>query len=63
MWFLFQYVLSYMAKNIPKQLDYLLLQSKTKVFSLFKFKVKFDNDEVIGVWIQRTHLKTLTCQR
>ena len=48
---LLQDVLIYTANNITEQPDYPLIQSMVRFFSLFKVKVQFDNDEVIGAWI------------
>ena len=51
LWFLFQYVLSFTAKNIQEYSDFLLFKSMLKVFYLFIFQFQFYNDEVTECFI------------
>ena len=52
-----------MAKNATEQPDYQPLKSIRKVFSLFKFRFKFDHKEVTDVSIQfNPYNKTVTYQ-
>ena len=46
MWFVFQEILTFMRNDVNPQSDYLLFQSITTVFYLFKIKVQFYGDKL-----------------